>query len=161
MYRNVVFGVSAVAIAFAAFLNVPAQAANAGVKVGILNCNVDSGFGFILGSSRDIRCNYVPSSGAGERYTGAISRVGVDIGYTRGGVLIWNVVAPASNVAPGALAGTYVGATASATIGVGLGANVLIGGLNQSVALQPLSIEGNTGLNVAAGIGALTLTRAQ
>ena len=38
---------------------------------------------------------------------------------------------------------------ASATVGVGLGANVLVGGSGNSIALQPVSIEGTTGLNVA------------
>ena len=57
----------------------------------------------------------------------------------------------------GALEGDYAGATASATVGVGLGANVLIGGLDKSIALQPLSVSGNTGLNIAAGVGVITL----
>ena len=157
MSKNILFGVCAAVTV----LCVPAFAAsNAGIKVGVLSCNVDSGFGIILGSSRDVRCNYVPESGNGERYNGNITKIGVDIGYTKGGIMVWNVVAPASNVAPGALAGTYGGVTGGATIGVGLGANVLLGGLNKSIALQPLSIEGNTGLNVAAGIAELTLSKA-
>ena len=158
MNKKILFAVCA-----AAFMVGGAQvgnAAQAGVKVGVLSCNVASGFGFILGSSKDINCNYSPSGGRGEHYAGSITRVGVDIGYTSGGVIIWNVVAPASNVAPGALAGTYAGATAGAAIGVGLGANVLVGGLNRSIALQPVSIEGITGLNVAAGIGAMDLKAA-
>src|SRR5215813_11228819 len=92
----------------------PAEAA--GVKVGVLTCNVDSGWGFILGSSKDIRCNFVPTRGRGEHYAGAITKVGVDIGYTSGGVLIWDVIAPASDMRPGALEGGYGGATASATV---------------------------------------------
>ena len=89
------------------------------------------------------------------------SKFGVDIGYTNGGVLIWGVFAPTTNMARGALAGSYAGATGSATVGVGVGANVLIGGSNRSISLQPVSIEGNTGLNVAAGIGAITLRLAR
>ena len=80
---------------------------------------------------------------------------GVDIGYTQGGVLLWGVFAPSANLAPGGLSGNYVGATGSATVGAG--ANVLVGGSNRTISLQPLSIEGNTGLNVAAGIGAISL----
>jgi hypothetical protein len=76
----------------------------------------------------------------------------------QGGVLIWTVVAPTANLAPGSFAGSYGGVTGSATVGVGLGANVLIGGSGNSIALQPLSIEGTTGLNVAGGITAMTLT---
>jgi hypothetical protein len=136
---------------------VPAEAAGAGVKVGVLTCNVEGGWGYILGSSKDIRCNYVPNKGNGEHYRGSISKVGVDIGFTKGGVLVWNVIAPASDMRPGALEGGYGGLSASATVGGGLGANVLIGGFDKSIALQPISIEGNTGLNVAAGIGALNL----
>jgi hypothetical protein len=144
-----------VALLASSALFAPAQAA--GVKVGVLTCNVDSGWGYILGSSKDVRCNYVPNKGFGEHYEGSISKVGVDIGYTKGGVLIWDVIAPSSDMKPGALEGGYGGVSASATVVVGAGANVLIGGFDKSVALQPISIEGNTGLNVAAGIGALNL----
>ncbi len=131
--------------------------AQAGVRVGTLSCNVASGWGFVFGSSRALRCIFTPGPGHPEHYTGTISKFGVDIGYTQGGVLVWAVLAPSTNLAPGALAGNFAGATASATVGVGVGANVLIGGSNRTISLQPLSIEGNTGLNVAAGIGAITL----
>lgn len=136
-------------------LAAPAQAA--GVKVGVLTCHVSSGWGFIFGSSKDLRCNFSPSRGYGERYEGSVSKFGVDVGYTSGGVIVWDVVAPTSTMRRGALAGSYAGATASATAGLGVGANVLVGGLDHSIALQPVSIEGNTGLNVAAGIGAINL----
>lgn len=134
-----------------------ANAAPAGVKVGELTCNVSSGFGFIFGSSRDLHCTFRPSSRMREHYIGRVNKWGVDIGYTEGGVLVWGVFAPESDIRPGALQGSYAGATASATIGVGLGANVLIGGLDKSIALQPLSFEGNQGLNVAAGIASINL----
>jgi len=99
----------------------------------------------------------VPNSGLGEHYDGNIAKVGIDIGYTKGGVLIWSVIAPSSDLKQGALEGGYGGVTAGATIVVGGSANVLLGGFDKSISLQPLSIEGNTGLNVAAGIGALNL----
>jgi len=134
-----------------------ASAEPGGVKVGTLTCDVASGWGFIFGSSRDLHCTFSPDKGMGEHYTGTISKFGVDIGYTDGGVLVWTVFAPSSDVGPEALDGDYVGATAGATVGVGIGANALIGGGNKSIALQPLSFEGNTGLNVAAGVGALSL----
>jgi hypothetical protein len=134
----------------------PAQAQ--GVKAGNLSCNVASGFGFIFGSSKAVNCTFAPVSGPPQRYVGSIDKFGVDIGYTSGGVLVWAVLAPSTNPAPGSLAGSYGGATASATAVVGVGANVLIGGSNNTISLQPLSIEGNTGLNVAAGVAALTLT---
>jgi hypothetical protein len=133
-----------------------AQAAPHGVRVGDLTCNVASGWGFVFGSSKDLHCTF-RGNGHHEHYTGSISKFGVDIGYTDGGVLIWGVFAPSSDVREGALQGDYAGATASATVGVGVGANVLIGGLDKSIALQPLSVEGNKGLNVAAGIGSISL----
>ena len=92
-----------------------------------------------------------------EHYAGSISKWGVDIGYTGKGKLIWAVFAPTSDVRPGAIEGEYAGASAQANVGVGLGANVLIGGLDKSIALQPVSVEGSTGLNVAAGIGQISL----
>ena len=129
----------------------------AGVKVGVLTCNVDGGWGFIIGSSKAVHCNYVPNDGYGEHYFGDISKIGVDIGYTSGGVIVWDVIAATSDFRPGALEGGYGGVSAQATVGLGVGANVLLGGFDRSIALQPVSIEGTTGLNVAAGIGAVNL----
>lgn len=148
---------AAIVAATATLIGLPASAAPGGVKVGTLTCNVASGWGFVFGSSKDVHCNYRPNKAHGERYVGSIDKFGVDIGYTEGGVMIWAVVAPTSDVRPGALEGNYAGVTAGASIGIGASANALIGGLDKSIALQPLSIEGNTGLNVAAGIGALHL----
>ncbi|MBN9534073.1 MAG: DUF992 domain-containing protein [Alphaproteobacteria bacterium] len=141
----------------AASAALPAQAAESGVKIGTLTCNVASGWGFVFGSSKDLRCNFRPNKRHGEHYAGTINKYGVDIGYTQGGVLIWAVIAPTSDVKPGALEGDYAGVTAGASVGVGASANALIGGFDKSITLQPLSIEGNTGLNVAAGIGAIHL----
>ncbi|MEJ0027971.1 MAG: DUF992 domain-containing protein [Rhizomicrobium sp.] len=129
----------------------------AGIKVGSLTCNVSSGFGLLFGSSKELKCTYAPNSGSGEHYTGTFSKYGVDIGYADNATLIWGVVAPTSDVRPGSLEGDYAGATAGATFIVGLGANVLIGGLDKSIALQPVSVQGNTGLNIAAGVGVITL----
>ena len=152
------------AAAFSAAVGIAALAAPAmaqsALNVGTITCNVASGFGFVFGSSKAINCTYA-GLGRVEHYTGNISKFGADIGYTSGGVLVWTVVAPVAVMRPGALAGSYAGGTASATVGVGLGANALVGGSNNTIALQPLSIEGNTGLNVAAGIAALTLVPAR
>ncbi len=135
----------------------PQTSSGGGVKTGVLTCNVESGWGFVFGSTRDIRCVYHSSKGVNEHYAGHVSKYGVDIGYSQGGVLIWAVFAPTSDLSPGALEGEYGGATASATVGVGAGVNALIGGFDKSISLQPVSLEGNTGLNVAAGIAAMTL----
>jgi hypothetical protein len=145
------------ATAVVAALAFAAQADAAGVKVGVLNCHVSSGWGFVFGSSKNLHCNFSGPNGYGERYNGTISKFGVDIGYTGGGVLVWDVFAPTTSMKRGALQGDYAGATASASAGVGVGANALVGGLDRSIALQPLSIEGNTGLNVAAGVGNINL----
>jgi hypothetical protein len=134
-----------------------ANAAPAGVKVGTLTCNVAGGMGFVFGSTKDLACSYEPTRAPAEHYDGTISKWGVDIGYTGKGKLVWAVFAPTSDVRPGAIQGEYAGASAQANVGVGLGANVLIGGLDKSIALQPVSVEGSTGLNVAAGIGSISL----
>jgi len=138
-----------------------AQAAS-GIKVGTLSCHVSSGWGLIFGSARDLACS-IAGEGRPANYTGKISKFGVDIAYKQAGVIAWTVFAPTSDMSPGALAGNYGGATAtaSATVGVGLGANVPIGGLDNSIALQPLSIEGNAGPNIAARIAGLTLKPAE
>jgi hypothetical protein len=132
-------------------------AAQGNVQVGTLTCNVAAGWGFVFGSSKAVRCTFARAGGRPEHYAGSINKFGVDIGYTQGGVLVWGVFAPSGGLAPGALSGNYVGATGSATVGVGAGANVLVGGSNRTISLQPVSIEGNTGLNVAAGIGSISL----
>jgi len=131
--------------------------AGAGVKVGTLTCNVAGGMGFVFGSTKDLACSYEPTKAPAEHYEGTISKWGVDVGYTGRGKLVWAVFAPTSDVRPGAIQGEYAGASAQANVGVGLGANVLVGGLDKSIALQPLSVEGSTGLNVAAGIGSISL----
>lgn len=133
-----------------------AQASSAGVKIGTLSCHESSGWGFIFGSSREVRCTFSNGQRV-ERYEGSISKFGVDVGYQQSGVIVWGVIAPNTDPGPGALEGHYGGATAGGSFGVGLGANVLIGGSTKTIALQPVSIEGSTGLNVAAGIGELTL----
>jgi len=141
-------------------LTLASQASADNIKVGTLSCHEASGWGFVFGASRSVRCIFTGPNNRVERYSGNISKFGVDIGYQQSGVLIWSVVAPTADLRRGALAGHYGGVTAGASVGVGVGANALIGGSNRSIALQPVSVEGLTGLNVAAGIGELTLRRA-
>ena len=118
---------------------------------------MSSGWGFIVGSSRSLNCTLTGTTGVADQYSGQISKFGADIGYTQDDVIVWNVFAPQASWAPGALTGGYPGGTASATVGVG--ANALVpANSNNTIALQPLSIEGNTGLNVAAGLAAVSLT---
>ena len=129
------------------------------VQAGTLSCSVEPGTAFIFGSTREINCFYTRADGRSERYVGEIQRWGVDLGFTNAATVIWGVVAGTRDLAPGALAGDYGGVSAAVTAGVGAGANVLVGGSNRSIALQPVSVEGNTGLNIAAGIGAIRLRR--
>jgi hypothetical protein len=136
----------------------PAFAQSGGVAAGTLTCNADSGWGLILGSTTDLKCTYTSAGGRTESYTGKITKLGIDIGYHGAGVMVWAVLAPTADPAKGVLSGTYVGVTGGAHVGVGASGNLLIGGSDKTVTLQPLSIEGATGLNVAAGLAGLSLT---
>ena len=153
--------VAAAILALAAPLAPAPASAQGGVKVGVLTCNVAAGWGFIFGSSKEVNCQFAPQQGGAERYKGSITKFGVDIGYSQAAVMLWAVWAPASSIQAGALAGNYAGVTGGAAVGVGVGANVLLGGFNKSFSLQPLSIEGSVGLNVAAGIAGLNLEAAR
>lgn len=126
------------------------------VRVGVLNCNVQGGAGFVFGSSKQLDCVF-ESGSVRERYHGVINKYGLDLGATSNSVIAWAVLASTDRVGPGALAGTYGGVSGEASIGVGLGANALLGGSNRSIALQPLSVGAQQGLNVAVAVAALEL----
>lgn len=143
------------AVSFLAFA--PTAQAGGGVKIGVLTCDVDGGAGFIIGSSKNADCVFKSGrNGRSEHYRGTIGKLGVDIGVTGQTVLAWAVFAP-GQLKRGALKGSYTGVSAEATVGIGLGANVLIGGFQRGINLQPVSVQAQTGLNVAAGIGSLNL----
>lgn len=143
------------AAALGAVVPAHAQGGGAGLEMGSLSCHVRGGWGWVLGSQRPVDCTYT-GQGRVQEYQGAITTVGVDLGYQQSGTILWSVIAPSTQV-PGDIGGTYVGARGGATVGVGAGANVLIGGSGNHISLQPVSIEGMTGFNVAAGLGGLTL----
>lgn len=132
------------------------------VEIGMLDCVVEGGSGFIFGSTKDVSCTYTPADGAGqENYFGAISKYGLDIGSTDVSFMKWAVFAPtADDFRPGALAGDYFGASAEATAGVGVGANALVGGSNETFSLQPISVSSQTGLNFALAVSELELRSA-
>lgn len=149
----------AIALATAA-LGVAAGSAQAGgIKIGVLNCDVEGGVGYIIGSSHGVDCIFQGTKGRVEHYTGTIGKLGIDIGVTGNQKVGWIVFAP-GKMKNGSLKGSYTGASAQATAGVGVGANVLVGGFRQSINLQPISIQGQTGLNVAAGVASLHLKQA-
>jgi hypothetical protein len=129
-----------------------------GTKVGTLNCQLAPSTGFIVGSHDPMRCRYTPDGPfPPEAYAGVITTIGLDIGFTTGGELKWAVIAPTVGPPRGGLAGEYLGASGSVTAGGGAGANILIGGSERSFALQPLSIQGQTGLDLTLGVSGLEL----
>jgi uncharacterized protein DUF992 len=130
--------------------------AQARVEVGVLTCTVRGGTGFIVGSTKELRCRF-NKPGRDEFYHGSISKFGLDIGATKQSAIAWAVLAPTAKLPPGSLSGNYGGVSAEATVGVGVGANALVGGSNKNIILQPLSVQAQQGLNIAAGIAALQL----
>lgn len=130
-----------------------------GYQVGTLRCELPGGVGYIVGSVREASCEYRPNVGrnAVDLYMGRFKKVGVDIGTTGPSVMAWAVIAHSKDLGPGDLAGKYRGASASVAALIGGGANLLVGGSDITVSLQPLSVEGQTGLSVAAGYSSLTL----
>lgn len=145
----------AIAALAATFVTMPASAQTK-VKAGTLTCTGGAGVGLILGSKKSYECTYVSLSNRSETYSASITKIGLDVGVTDKSTMIWTVLAP-SEVVKGGLRGNYVGATADAAIGIGGGAKVLVGGSNNTIALQPVSIQGQTGLNLAVGVAELSI----
>ena len=131
--------------------------AQTNVKVGALRCEVSGGLGLIIASSKDMECRFTSAAGYTEHYYGTIRKFGLDIGATNKGILAWDVFAPTMGRLHHALAGDYIGVGASATVGAGAGANALVGGMDRSFTLQPLSIQAQTGLDLAGGVSSMTL----
>jgi hypothetical protein len=130
-----------------------------GVRIGYLDCGIGGCLGYVLGSAKSVDCAFVSALGAEpvDRYSGTIRKMGVDLGFTTQGRMIWAVFAPTAGYHQGSLGGIYKGATAEATAGLGVGANVLTGGTAGSVHLQTVSVQGQVGLNVAAAGTSMTL----
>lgn len=138
-------------------LAIPAQAR---VQLGVLRCTIDGGQGYLITSNKALDCTYRSSrDGSRERYTGVVSKLGIDLGQTNQGELVWAVFAPSRDFADGALAGSYYGVNAEASIVTGGGLNVLVGGFENSINLQPLSAQAQTGLNFAVAASSLNLIR--
>lgn len=148
---------AAMAILAALNTSLAAQGTNR-TKAGVLSCRTSASVGLIVGSHQKLNCRFTPDGGGPpETYFGHINRVGLDVGVRAGGAMAWAVLAPTNGVHHGALAGKYVGASGGASLGVGANANVLVGGSHRSFALQPLSVEGQVGVNLALGVAGLTL----
>ena len=144
-------------IAAALTASINGASAQERVQVGVLECRGGTSIGFIVGSVTNLGCVLRVDGFPEDRYVATIRKVGLDIGITEETALAWGVFAPTKRLGPGDLSGNYAGAQGSATIGVGAGGNVLVGGSNNSIALQPLSLQGQVGLSVAAGLESLEL----
>ena len=155
---------SAAVTATVVWLTVPQSVRAADIELGLLDCVVRGGSGFIFGSSKDLSCEFVPNDETlpREPYFGVINKFGIDLGTTRNTVIKWAVLAPksVSDYEIGALAGNYVGASASASVITGAGVNVLVGGSARSFTLQPLSLQSQDGINVAVGLAEVELRSA-
>ncbi len=145
------------AVMMTALLPASNASAEASIRIGTLECRVASDVGFIVGSKAGLSCQFKRANGTVEEYEGSITKIGVDVGFTSDTVIIWAVLAPASKNEPGLLEGRYYGVSAEATAGVGVGANALIGGFDSAINLQPLSVQGQTGVDIAAGVAEMHL----
>lgn len=134
------------------------SAGPAKIVAGTLKCKGKGGVGLILGSKQQLSCSYDPAGKTpAQQYSATLSKIGVDIGFKGESIMIWTVLGSTGELPAGALAGKYGGVSAGAAIGIGASANALVGGNKDSIVLQPLSVEGQKGLNMAVGVSGLTL----
>ena len=142
----------------AAAFNAAPVLAEAKAVVGTLTCKGKGSVGLIVGSKESLKCNYKPAGGGHtDHYRATITKVGLDVGIKGPSTMIWSVLGSTTGFSRGALSGQYAGVSADASAGIGGGANALVGGSNKSVVLQPFSVQGQTGINLAVGISELTL----
>src|SRR4051794_4977864 len=138
--------------------SVEAQTPASWTQIGMLTCKLNPSIGFIVFGHQSMECRFTQSDRfPPQAYEGALNTVGIDLGVSAGGVLGWGVFAPTAGPPPGALAGTYVGATGEIGVGLGAGVNVLVGGSGRSFALQPVSVDGSVAINVTLGLSGLQL----
>jgi Protein of unknown function (DUF992) len=156
MRRSLILAGAAAAM-LAASIGAGAQQPMQRVQVGVLECRGGASIGFVVGSVTNLGCVLRAEGMPEDRYVATIRKVGLDLGITEESALAWGVFAPVARLGPGELSGDYVGAQGSATLGVGVGGNVLVGGSNNSIALQPLSVQGQVGVAIAAGLESLEL----
>jgi Protein of unknown function (DUF992) len=157
MRRFILLASAALTMLAASIAGANAQQPMQRVQVGVLECRGSASVGFIVGSVTNLGCVLRVDGVPDDRYIATIRKVGLDLGITQESALAWGVYAPVARLGPGDLSGNYAGAQGSATLGVGVGGNVLVGGSANSIALQPLSVQGQVGVNVAAGLESLEL----
>jgi hypothetical protein len=157
MLRRAVFA----SFAVLALSALPAAAQQGRVQAGVLECRGGPNVGFVVGSVAELRCLFRSDWGPQQVYLAKLTKIGVDLGFKAQQALVWGVFAPTQQIGYGDLTGSYAGVTGGAAVGAGVGANVMYGGSNNTISLQPLSVEGQVGLNVFGGIGALELRPGQ
>jgi hypothetical protein len=157
MRRSLLLAGAAIAMLATSIAGAKAQQPMTRVQVGVLECRGGASIGFIVGSVTNLGCVLRVEGMPEDRYIATIRKVGLDLGITSESALAWGVYAPVARLGPGDLSGNYAGAQGSATLGVGVGGNVLVGGSANSIALQPLSVQGQVGVSVAAGLESLEL----
>lgn len=149
-------GLAAVVGCFA--IAAPTTAEEAKIKAGTLTCQGQGGIGLIVGSKEKLDCTYAPAGGGAVRYfKGTVTKIGLDIGIKGKSVIVWTVLGSTTSLPGESLGGTFAGVAADASLGLGAGAQVLVGGNKNSVVLQPLSVKGETGVNIAVGVAGLKL----
>ncbi len=151
---STILSVASAALVAAAAL---AHAQSGRTQVGVLECRGGPNVGMIVGSVTNLGCVFRSDGRPDDLYTARITKIGIDLGITTETALSWAVFAPTARLGMGDLSGNYAGVDASAAVGVGLGGNAMIGGSANSFALQPLSIQGQTGLSVAGGVQSMEL----
>jgi len=157
MLKHFIRALTVVAIAMAMSMDVQAQAK---VQIGTLTCVGGEGIGLVVGSKKAYQCTFAPTGGQPtEAYQARVTKIGLDVGVTGTTTMIWTVLAASQPRRGGALSGSYAGAAADVALGVGGGGKVLIGGSAKSIVLQPLSVQGQTGVNIAIGVAGMTLRR--
>lgn len=157
MLQHFIRAATIVAIALATSMDVQAQAK---VQVGTLTCVGGEGIGLLVGSKKSYHCRFAPTAGQWtEVYRATVTKIGLDVGVTGTTTMVWTVLAASMPRRGGALSGSYGGAAADVALGVGGGGKVLVGGSAKSIVLQPLSVQGQTGLNLAVGVAGMTLRR--
>lgn len=150
-FKNVI-GAAAIALGL---MTVSASAAPA--KLGVLTCDVEGGWGLILGSKKTVSCVFKGTDGHIETYDGTITKLGVDVGYTASKTLVWTVFAAGNSDNEHGIAGTYIGGNVEASAAVGAGVNALVGGFDNTIALQPVSVQLQSGINAAVAVQKLRL----
>lgn len=151
-------GIAAMVLTAALLLDTSPAEAQRRTQAGRLTCKLAPSVGLVVGSRQRMSCQFTASRRAfRDLYSGTVTRVGLDLGATAGGVMGWTVLARTQGLRRGALAGSYVGASGDIALGLGFGANALVGGTGRSIMLQPLSMSGQVGVNLALGVARLTL----